>query len=432
MRPRTPPPASPAMVVSHPPLRALGALVAVAALLPAPAAAQATAVPAASDTAGRQPTFGGAHFAVHGYVTQAAGVSRGGQTSGISAGGTADVRRAALLARFAPTLADRFVAQVAHRRVGASPAAAYHRAVKLDWLFYERALGDAARVRVGRLPIPWGIYNETRYVGTLLPFYQAPASTYREKEFSTEALDGALVTREFAAASAFPVEASAYAGEIRYLESSQLPVAPELPPGVTLADAAAAAAASGMPLPAGRWTYATARARGRGVGGNVWVTTPVPGLRVGGGGLRARLKGGLRPNGGLADATVWFGSVDGSFDRVTARAEAMHADLGAVRVRGGYVQLGARVARAVTVNAQTDYSHFRVTFLPLPPTYTVRPFSFTQNRDHAASVVWSATRRVQVRVEGHLTRGYNAEEALDLTGAPRRGRHAILSLSSAF
>jgi hypothetical protein len=193
------------------------------------------------------------------------------------------------------------------------------------------------------------------------------------------------------------------------------------------------AAAAGGALPAPAWTYSTARARARNVvGANVWVGTPVPGLRVGGGALRARVRGGLRPNDGVATATMWFGSVDGAFDHLTVRAEALQADLESVRVRGGYVQVGTRLSETVAVNAQSDYSHFTVNFLPVPPTYDVRPFGFTQNADHAASVVWSAARRVQLRLEGHLTHGFYAEEAFDLLGRAPRGRYAVLSLSTAF
>lgn len=52
--------------------------------------------------------------------------------------------------------------------------------VKLDWAFYERKLGQDTSIRVGRIPQPMGLLNETRYVGTLLPFYRAPYNFYQE------------------------------------------------------------------------------------------------------------------------------------------------------------------------------------------------------------------------------------------------------------
>jgi hypothetical protein len=183
----------------------------------------------------------------------------------------------------------------------------------------------------------------------------------------------------------------------------------------------------------GGWTYASARASARNVvGGTVWVNTPVPGLRVGGGAVRSQVRGGLRPNGGVARALIAHASVDGSFDRVFVRAEALGADLETARLHGGYVQAGGRVAGPLSLHVQTDYSHMHVDFLPLPPTYQPRPLRFVQNRDHAASAVWAFRPTLQARVEGHVTRGYNAEEALDLTGRPRDGRHVVLSLSAAF
>jgi hypothetical protein len=319
--------------------------------------------------------------------------------------------------------------------MGRSPVAQYQPDVKLDWLFYEHAFGDATRLRAGRIPLQGGIYNETRYVGTLLPFFQAPASFYREKEFSNEALDGGMAAHELELGRGFALEVSAYGGGFRYVEASPLPALPALPPGMDLATATAAAQAGLLPPGAltGGWTYATARASIRRVlGTTLWLTTPVPGLRAGGGVLKGRVSGGLRPDGGVAPLRISYLSVDGTFDRVVARAEAFDADLGAAGVRGGYVQLGGRVAGPLSAYAQLDYSRMRLDFLPLPPTYTVRPLRFDQNRDQAASLVWAFRPTLQARVEGHRTRGYNAEEGVDLTAAPRRGRYAIVSLSVAY
>ena len=50
-----------------------------------------------------------------------------------------------------------------------SPFQVFQPDVALDWLFYEHRFADGA-VKVGRVKIPFGIYNEVRDVGTLLAY----------------------------------------------------------------------------------------------------------------------------------------------------------------------------------------------------------------------------------------------------------------------
>ena len=388
-----------------------------------PAAAGDSAAPRADSTRRHLPRW----LAFNGYATQAGAISRGGMMYGIGSRGTVDYGREAVLARITPTSADRFVVQVANRRVAASPDAQYQPDVKVDWLFYEHEFDNGVRVRAGRIPLPFGIYNETRYVGTLLPFYRAPASVYREKEFSTESSDGALVAREFALPAGSAVELAVYAGQLDYVEASSLPWLPPGTPGAPPGEPAAP--------PANGWTYATAPARARrALGTQAWVTTPVPGLRAGVGALRTDLSGGLfHPNGRVDRGYVYTASVDGSFDRITTRAERFVAGMGAsVRLSGAYVQLGARVAGPLAAYVQAEISRAHIADLPVPPTYAPQTLDVMLNRDQAASAVWTFRRGLQLRGEYHRTLGYNTDEAVPLTGPARRGGHAILSISAAY
>src|SRR4051794_37116405 len=75
-------------------------------------------------------------FDFHGYLTQAYGASSGDMVLGLTDRGTADYRRAAVLARFTPTNDDALVVQLAHRRLGASPTMQFESEVKLDMAFY--------------------------------------------------------------------------------------------------------------------------------------------------------------------------------------------------------------------------------------------------------------------------------------------------------
>ncbi|HEX7239619.1 MAG TPA: hypothetical protein VF263_05110, partial [Longimicrobiaceae bacterium] len=131
---------------------------------------------------------------VHGYLTQ--GYAQSGELPilGISEGGTANYRTAALQFRYGITEKDNFVLQFSHRDMGTSLFTSDESSVMLDWAFYQRRFGNGS-VRVGRGPIPLGIYNEVRDVGTILPFYRAPSNFYYE---GFETLDGASANYDFA------------------------------------------------------------------------------------------------------------------------------------------------------------------------------------------------------------------------------------------
>src|SRR5258705_11186603 len=100
---------------------------------------------------------------IHGYLTQAYGISDRYPTFGITKEGTADYRRAAVLARYELTSADNFVVQIAHRRLGDSPTMEFEENVKLDMAFYQRRFSNGTKLRVGKVAMPFGVYNEVRY-----------------------------------------------------------------------------------------------------------------------------------------------------------------------------------------------------------------------------------------------------------------------------
>ena len=133
-------------------------------------------------------------LSIHGYLTQGYAVSDSAHVEGIPKEGTTDYRRAALLMRYATTSSDNFVIQLAHRRLGNSPSMQFEPDVKVDWAYYEHTFsGPSTRLRVGKSPIPFGIYNEVRYVGTQLPFYRAPYAMYHEGIYTAETVDGVSV-----------------------------------------------------------------------------------------------------------------------------------------------------------------------------------------------------------------------------------------------
>src|SRR6185503_13358699 len=96
-------------------------------------------VAAIAPLAAQQP----AAFSIHGYLTQGYGFSSGGMVTGLTSAGTADYGRAAILASYTASPANRFVLQVAHRRLGDSPTMAFEEdGIKLDMAFYEHKFRD--------------------------------------------------------------------------------------------------------------------------------------------------------------------------------------------------------------------------------------------------------------------------------------------------
>lgn len=68
------------------------------------------------------------------------------------------------------------------------------KAAELDYAFAEWTFNDAARVRVGRVKHPFGIYGEVFDVGTVRPFYSLPQSIYGANGFTARAYNGAGIT----------------------------------------------------------------------------------------------------------------------------------------------------------------------------------------------------------------------------------------------
>src|SRR5581483_31831 len=121
---------------------------------------------------------GDSKLAIHGFLSQAYGNASGGQIIGIPTDGTSDYRNAALQFRYTYTSKDAFVLQLSHTRFGLSALQNEIPDVQLNWVFYQKQLFDSTALKIGKFPVPLGIYNETLHVGTVLPFYRAPFMIY--------------------------------------------------------------------------------------------------------------------------------------------------------------------------------------------------------------------------------------------------------------
>jgi hypothetical protein len=84
---------------------------------------------------------------------------------------------------------------------------------ELDYAFAEWTFSDAARVRVGRVKHPFGIYGEVFDVGTVRPFYSLPQSLYGANGFTARAYNGAGLTGNVPLGK-WNVQYDVYAGQI--------------------------------------------------------------------------------------------------------------------------------------------------------------------------------------------------------------------------
>lgn len=341
-------------------------------------------------------------LSIHGYLTQGYAVSDSAQTMGITKEGTTDYRRAAILLRYASTDKDNFVLQLAHRRLGSSPSMQFESDVKLDWAFYEHEFGTQTRMRVGKAPIPFGIYNETRYVGTQIPFYRAPYAFYHEGIYTSETVDGLTLMQPLFSASPFAMEASAYAGSFSYLDFATVQVTP------------------------GNFQYLGQRVRAQSaLGGQLWISTPLEGLRFGGGGHRYTVdKAFFQPRKTTFDG--YFASVDGKFERFMLRSEFRHVDAKKIiHYDAWYTQGGVQLTSKLSLNAQSERASYHV--MTSTSNYKVQ-----NSFDDAVGISWAVSPNLVFKVEGHQRKDHNVEGVSNVLGTPSEGNYYISSLSVAF
>jgi hypothetical protein len=277
--------------------------------------------------------------------------------------------------------------------------------VRIDWAYFEQRFGDNTRVRVGEEPLPIGIYNEIRYVGTLLPFYRAPYTTYSEGSYTQESLEGVVFTQTIDPHGKFPIDFNAWAGQYDYAEKGSVTAN-----GVTTTVSVPATAHNAF----GSW---------------IWIRTPIDGFRFGGGIMHYVPEGGVTEQVlGKSDETDTYASIDATFDRFQVRSEMTHALRagGKLNSTQGYAQVGVKVLDPLTLNAQLELQHVH---------YAAAP-GYVANADLQNDIgigadialPWSAV----FKVEGHATRGYDYDTNPSVFGPPAKGSYAIVSLAFIF
>jgi hypothetical protein len=335
--------------------------------LAAIAASATLSVSAAAQSTADQLTF-------YGFINQAYGVSGQTPIQGLNKDATTDYRAAALQLRFAISPNDNFVVQALTRSRGTNPLSSDPGVVLVDWAFYHHRF-DNASIRVGRIPAPFGFLAETREVGTLLPFYRAPAGYYLE---AIRNLDGLTLTNQHAIAGG-QLETTVYGG------GTSGTLLTWVPPG----------------LP---FSYVLTKARfERLVGLQTVYTTPIEGVRLLGGlsTLRFLDTAKVQTAGPAVRLDLLNAGIDARFDRVFARGETRRAKNGSnAKTYNYYVQTGIRPLQNLWINAQGDFGTVD-NYVPATDSYADRMMS----ADRALSLSYSFAPNIVGKMEQHWASG---------------------------
>lgn len=332
---------------------------------------------------------------INGYLTQAYARSDGHQFLGITESGTADYTTAALRIRADMTPNDAFVLQLAHIRIGNSPIQQLKNDVDIEWLYYQHNFGNS-RVKVGRVQIPFGIYNEVRDLGTVLPFYRPSHNFYGDAAFGSETLEGIVLTHRQAIGAGWGLTGDLHYGNWKFGNSDFL----------------------------GNYFFDQVE-NSKGV--ELWVEPPLPGLRIGAGAMRYDIRSG-NPNVPAVGKATWEAahvSVAAEFDRFNVHSEVKEVNLGdGFRVQLGYAQLGVRLYKGLTLNLQRDM--FYVKMANQDRTRT--------DDDRAIGLTYAIRPSLVLKSEHHWNEGgFWVEDVPFFGGGPTpKTKYWLVSLSTAF
>ncbi|MEM7351532.1 MAG: hypothetical protein AAF657_12040 [Acidobacteriota bacterium] len=380
---------------------------------------------------------------VHGFLTQAyatgsfqngrfptmtgdpAGPTAEELALGIPEDGTTDYRNLAIQFRYEITPQDIMIIQFSSRALGDSPISDSEDEIELDWAFYERRIRDHTSIKVGRVQIPFGIFNEFRDVGTILPFYRPAFAFYREGSFTTETVDGLLVSHTFMPESDWSIDANVYVGEWDLIELDPFSE-----------------------------TAFIARSEDS-FGSQFWLNTPVPGLRFGFGTQRRNFTGGAegitRVEGGTTRFDEFLFSVDAAFSKWIFRAEyrefendvttlpALGVDDFVANFPSWYAQVGFHPSQKFRIYLQHEVSEFEVNTALFTETQ-----EFTAREDTGIAINYLFSPNVVLKAEYHEVSGEDQGFVpVFLPGPPffqlqpifadlDGGEYSIISLSASF
>ena len=330
---------------------------------------------------------------VHGYLTQGYGQASDYPIHGVPTSGTGDYRAAAFQTRYTPFGGTAGVVQLSHRRLGESPLMEDEPAVTFDWGFVQQRLGGF-EFRAGKVPIPRGLYNEIRYVGVLLPFYRAPTSFY------THGMETVL-----GGTAAYELEMGAWALDMAAFYG-HLPMT--------------------LKMTGSQGSEVMDMDIDNTAGFQVFLNTPVAGLRIGSGGFH-----GKNAESGAASHDI-TGSVDWSRDRFFARGEIRRAStegdaiIDANTTTAGYVHGGVRLVGGLWANSQFEWSDRTITAQP------GSDLQFSPVRDLAIGATYKFSHKLMLKGEYHDFEGYAVDVPVSPSGPPVENNYFLMSVAVAF
>lgn len=206
---------------------------------------------------------------------------------------------------------------------------------ELDFAFAEWTFSDAAKVRVGRVKHPFGIYGEVFDVGTLRPFYSLPQSLYGANGFTAKAYNGVGLTGRHALGRGWGIQYDLYGGQIEGEFET---------PGLlsTIPDQFAE--------PAITFAYEVNDT----VGGRLSFSTPIDGLTVGASAYRGTDTPSLQV---LDEVTrkVYAAHAEYLGDRLWVRTEWGHLENGTnFEVDGGYLEVAYHLTQHWQIAGRWD------------------------------------------------------------------------------
>ena len=322
---------------------------------------------------------------------------------GIPLTGTSDYRVFTLQGRYALSEKDQLVAQVFNRRLGTSPYVGALPDVTMQWAYWQHKEGDFT-VKVGRNPLPRGLVNEVRYIGTVLPFFR-PATEMSGEAF--DAIDGAVLSYRFKLPMGMDLEQHGFAGGSENRATANTTTGQEL---------------------------RIARTENM-YGGQTYLRFPVANARLG---LYAAKYDFVQPT-SRGDRVNIIMSGEATVDRLKLAAEhGRYTGHGPSNDnRNGYQEATLRLTNRLSVAGQNAYLS-RMLFFTDPALNFVYP----ETRTQGASVILGLTSNSVLKVENHWRKGWSfdvptnpiaSQTATEVTLTDKRNSsYFIVSVAASF
>jgi hypothetical protein len=327
-------------------------------------------------------------LSIHGSANIGYGKTDGLPYFGLNQDGTSDYRAVALQFGYKVSDNDRVVTQLLHRKFGTSPLNAITPDIEPIWAFVEHRFDNGFTVKAGRNPLPRGLFNEVRFIGTLLPFYRVGNAVYGE---TLENIDGVVVRKPFQLGGGWSLDSYLFGGG--YDLKAQIPTSTG---------------------------NAVIKIRNENsIGAQLWLSTPIKGVRVGSfvqsykSTPSAALPEAQRPS---RTVTALY-SAEGVFSKAFVRGELTTfdgKDNSYVKFKSYYAQAGITPTEKVTLAVEYDGGNNNISFAPAPLPNLDLPL----NKEFALGVTYKPSASVAFKLEGHKVDGYSFDRPVPSVIAP--------------